>query len=89
MNEFRIKGLSCGNCAQNLEHQIKRLEHGESATLSYNSGILSLDSKVHLPKVEQILKSDGAYIEKEQLLDNMNHESQAIVHNRIIVCCIS
>ena len=80
MNEFRIKGLSCGNCAQMLEHQIKQLEYGESAKLSYNSGKLTLDSKVQLSKVEQILKSDGAYIEKEHDHDH-NHESQDHAHS--------
>ncbi len=64
MNEYRVKGLSCGNCAHMLEQQIKQLEYGESAKLSFNSGRLTMDSKVQLFKVEQILKSDGAYIEQ-------------------------
>lgn len=81
MNEFRIKGLSCGNCAQMLEYQIKQLEYGESAKLSYNSGKLTLNSKVQLSKVEQILKSDGAYIEKEHDKDDHNHEDQDHVHS--------
>ncbi|MBP3962775.1 heavy metal translocating P-type ATPase [Paenibacillus lignilyticus] len=63
MNEYRVKGLSCGNCALGLEQQIKQLEHGESASLSYNSGKLKLDPRVSLPDVEQILKSDHAYID--------------------------
>lgn len=73
MNDFKVKGLSCGNCAQMLEGQIKKLSHGESATLSYNSGKLSLDPRVDLDKVENILKSDGAYLIKEQNESHTHH----------------
>ncbi|MCY9696184.1 heavy metal translocating P-type ATPase [Paenibacillus alginolyticus] len=66
MSEYRVKGLSCGNCAMGLEQQIKKLEYGESATLSYNSGKLKLDSRVSLTDVERILKSDNAYIDRNQ-----------------------
>ncbi|WP_256757955.1 cation-translocating P-type ATPase [Cohnella sp. WQ 127256] len=62
MVEYRVKGLSCGNCALVLEHEIRQLEHGQTATLSYNSGKLKLDERVALDKVKQILKSDRAYI---------------------------
>lgn len=79
MNEYKVKGLSCGNCAQMLESQIKNLEHGSSATLSYNSGKLSLDPKVPLAKVEKILKSDGAYLIKEH--DNSNTNSHDHDHS--------
>ncbi|MEV2280773.1 heavy metal translocating P-type ATPase [Paenibacillus larvae] len=65
MKEYRVKGLSCGNCAQMLEQRIQELEHGENATLSYNSGKLRIDPQVSLPDVKQILKSDGAYIQAE------------------------
>ncbi|MBD3919079.1 cadmium-translocating P-type ATPase [Paenibacillus sp. PR3] len=66
MNEYRVKGLSCGNCTLGLEHQIKKLEHGETATLSYNSGKLKLDPRVPMDRVEQILKTDNAYIDWSQ-----------------------
>lgn len=66
MNEYRVKGLSCGNCTLKIEREIQQLEHGNTATLSYNSGRLKLASEVSLPKVEAILKSEGAYIEKAQ-----------------------
>ncbi|KRE99902.1 cadmium transporter [Paenibacillus sp. Soil766] len=64
MSEYRVNGLSCGNCAMGLEQQIKMLEYGESATLSYNSGKLKLDPRVSLTAVERILKSDNAFIDR-------------------------
>lgn len=64
MNEYRVKGLSCAGCAQRIEDEIKRLEHGQNATLSYNSGKLSLNPDVSMKDVNRILKSDGAYIAK-------------------------
>ena len=64
MKEYRIKGLSCVNCTLELEQQLKKLEHGETATLSYTSGKLKLDPLVSLPSVERILKSERAYIDR-------------------------
>ncbi|WP_127586395.1 heavy metal translocating P-type ATPase [Paenibacillus koleovorans] len=64
MQQYKVKGLTCGHCAQELEGQIQKLEHGEQCTLSFNSGKLTLDPRVSLAKVEQLLKSEGAYIEK-------------------------
>ncbi len=56
MKEYRVKGLSCGNCAQAMEQQIKKLEHGETARLSYNSAKLTLDPHVSLDKVKKNIK---------------------------------
>lgn len=58
--ELRVDGLSCPNCANELELEIRRLEHGQSAKLSYNTGKLTVDEKVDLDKVKRILRSDGA-----------------------------
>lgn len=62
MNEYRIKGLSCAGCAQRIENDIQQLEHGDGATLSYNSGKLTISPEVSMKEVQRILKSDGAYI---------------------------
>ncbi|MFC4304461.1 heavy metal translocating P-type ATPase [Cohnella boryungensis] len=64
MNEYRVKGLSCGHCAQTLENEIRGLEHGATAKLSFNSGKLLLDERVSLDKVKAILKSERAYIDQ-------------------------
>jgi Cd2+/Zn2+-exporting ATPase len=64
MKEYRVKGLSCVNCTLELEQRLKKLEHGETATLSYTSGKLKLDPLVSLPSVERILKSEHAYIDR-------------------------
>ncbi|GIW50003.1 MAG: putative cadmium-transporting ATPase [Anoxybacillus sp.] len=66
MEEYRIKGLSCAHCAAEIEKKIRSLEHGESATLNYNTGKLKIDEKVDLKQVEKILSEDGAFIEKTQ-----------------------
>ncbi|MFC4779020.1 heavy metal translocating P-type ATPase [Paenibacillus sp. GCM10023252] len=60
MKEYRIQGLSCGHCALKIEDQLKRLEYGQDTKLSYASAKLTLDPRVNLAKVEQILHSDGA-----------------------------
>lgn len=75
MNELRVKGLSCPNCAASLEQQIKQLNHGDNAVLSYNSGLLKVDSRVPLNQVEKILKTDGAWIVKGKPSDARSHDS--------------
>ncbi|WP_336788479.1 heavy metal translocating P-type ATPase [Paenibacillus sp. MMO-177] len=82
MNEYRIKGLSCAGCAQRIEDEIKQLDHGNDATLSYNSGKLKVNSDVSLTDVKRILKSDGAYI-SEQLNEqaiSKNHSHHNHTH---------
>lgn len=76
MTEYRVKGLSCGNCALMLEHEIRQLEHGETATLSFNSGKLIVDERVPLDKVKNILKTDRAYIERENAHSHEGHNHQ-------------
>ncbi|QGQ96611.1 cadmium-translocating P-type ATPase [Paenibacillus psychroresistens] len=75
MEELRVKGLSCANCTRELEEQIQKLEHGQSATLSYNSGKLMLDENVSIDQVGKILSSEGAYIVKpEKVQLNKEHK---------------
>lgn len=63
MEQYIVKGLSCANCTRELEEKIQKLEHGQDATLSYNSGKLIIGDRVSLAQVQKILKTDGAYIE--------------------------
>ncbi|MDL1163799.1 heavy metal translocating P-type ATPase [Yersinia pestis] len=60
--EYRVQGLSCPNCTREMQEEIQKLEHGNNARLSYNSGKLTLSPHVNLRRVETILKSDGARI---------------------------
>ncbi|KQN99982.1 heavy metal translocating P-type ATPase [Paenibacillus sp. Leaf72] len=64
MVEYRVKGLTCGHCAHTMETEIQKLTFGEDAKLSYNSGKLLVNAQISMQKVEQILKSEGAYLEK-------------------------
>lgn len=63
MEQYIVKGLSCANCTKELEEKIQQLDHGQDATLSYNSGKLIIGDKVSLDQVKKILKTEGAYIE--------------------------
>ena len=82
MKTYKVMGLSCGNCAQILEREIRQLEHGGTATLSFNSGKLMLDERVCLEKVKQILKSDRAYIvQSASALFYDSHEGHAHDHD--------
>ncbi|GAA0407512.1 heavy metal translocating P-type ATPase [Paenibacillus motobuensis] len=58
--EYRVQGLSCANCAREMQDQIRKLEHGHDAALMYNSGRLLMRPGINVQKVEKILKSDGA-----------------------------
>lgn len=58
--EFKVQGLSCANCARELQDEIRKLEHGQDAALHYNSSRLIVNPNVDLSRVSKILKSDGA-----------------------------
>ncbi|MEI5907624.1 heavy metal translocating P-type ATPase [Bacillus spongiae] len=73
MNEYRLQGLSCGNCAREMEEAINKLENGEGSRILYNSSKLILTNEVDLQKVEKILSADGAIIVKEGDYDSMDH----------------
>ena len=60
MKEYKLQGLSCANCAAEMESEIKKLDHGDAAQLKFNSSKLVVHEQVNLNKVRQILKSDGA-----------------------------
>lgn len=75
--ELRVKGLSCPNCTNELEQEIKRLAHGQTAKLSYNSGKLTVDEQVDLDQIQRILRSDGASLELPPKKDHThNHDHQ-------------
>ncbi|MBP2002762.1 Cd2+/Zn2+-exporting ATPase [Paenibacillus shirakamiensis] len=58
--EYPVQGLSCSNCARELQDEIRKLDHGQDASLHYNSGRLIVRPEVDMDKVRKILKSDGA-----------------------------
>lgn len=62
--EYRVQGLSCPNCTREMQEEIQRLEHGQDASLLYNSGRLLINPAVDLQQVERILKGDGATLIK-------------------------
>ncbi|MBH9965861.1 heavy metal translocating P-type ATPase [[Bacillus] enclensis] len=64
MDEYKLQGLSCGNCAREMEEEINKLENGEGSRILYNSSKLVLAKGVDMQKVEKILSSDGAAIIK-------------------------
>ncbi|MDP4553217.1 cation-translocating P-type ATPase [Alkalihalobacillus macyae] len=74
MEEYRLKGLSCPNCAAGMEQQIQKLEYGESARIQYNLGKLKVDERVNLDQVEKILASDHASLIKEEDEPGHSHE---------------
>ncbi|WAA09039.1 heavy metal translocating P-type ATPase [Fervidibacillus albus] len=66
MQEYKVKGLSCANCAREMEEAIQQLEKGENAKLFFNSSKLLVDPSINMEKVENILASDGAAIEYDE-----------------------
>jgi Zn2+/Cd2+-exporting ATPase len=80
MNEYKLQGLTCGNCAREMEEQINQLENGEGSRILYNSSKLMLSDGVNMHEVEKILSSDGAAIMKEYPHDHSEHD-QAHEHS--------
>lgn len=73
MAEYKIQGLSCANCAREMEEEIQKLDHGDQAKILFNSSKLIIDDKISLHDVEKILATDGASIVKENEADEYAH----------------
>ncbi|SFK45196.1 Cd2+/Zn2+-exporting ATPase [Halobacillus dabanensis] len=73
MKEYKLQGLSCANCAQEIEEEIKKLHHGEGSQVKFSSSKLVLDDEVDLKKVRQILKTDGAMLVEEESEGEQEH----------------
>ncbi|WP_270182860.1 heavy metal translocating P-type ATPase [Alkalihalobacillus sp. CinArs1] len=80
MKEYRLKGLSCPNCASDMEQQIQKLDYGKSAQIQYNSGKIQLDEKIDLKKVKKILATDNASLLTEEDEHGHSHPSSIKVY---------
>ncbi|NBI30129.1 heavy metal translocating P-type ATPase [Chengkuizengella marina] len=76
MKEYKIEGLSCASCAADMEEKIKKLDHGESAAISFNASKLKIDEGANISKVKKILASDGA-----SLITNEEQHDHSHTHN--------
>lgn len=65
MAEYKLQGLSCANCAREMEEEIQKLDKGQDAKVLFNSSKLIVSDDIALHKVEKILASDGARLVKE------------------------
>ncbi|PTM57570.1 heavy metal translocating P-type ATPase [Desmospora activa] len=59
MTEYRLKGLSCPDCAADLERSLQQLPYGDTAKISYGSGTLQVDERADLKQVKSALSKDG------------------------------
>ncbi|MFD1707634.1 heavy metal translocating P-type ATPase [Siminovitchia sediminis] len=73
MAEYRLKGLSCANCAREMEEEIQKLNHGEDAKILFNSSKLIVSDDIALHQVEKILADDGASIVKDEVHAHDHH----------------
>lgn len=62
MAEFKLTGLSCAHCAQEMEAEMKKLKHGKDAKVLYNSGKMIISNKMEMADVEKILKQEGVSV---------------------------
>ena len=59
MKVYKVKGLSCPDCTMRLQSEIRKLEYGENAHLSYTQGKLHVHQNINLEKVKEILLKDN------------------------------
>ena len=58
--EYLVEGLSCANCAREMQEDIQKLEYGSDARLSFINRKLTVHPSVDISRIEHVLKSDGA-----------------------------
>ncbi|MCR8848260.1 cation-translocating P-type ATPase [Rossellomorea sp. SC111] len=88
MDEYKLQGLTCGNCAREMEEEINKLENGEGSRILYNSSKLILNKGVDMQKVEKILSSDGAALVKDhgdEHSHDHSHEHTNSSHMKILL----
>lgn len=73
MAEYKLKGLSCANCAREMETEIQKLKNGENAKILFNSSKLIVEENIEMAKVEKILSGDGASIVKTNAEHDHDH----------------
>lgn len=89
MEEYKVKGLTCANCTRELQEEINKLPSGQTASLSYNTGKLKLESNVDIEKVKKILSSDGAYLEADEHEHDHDHHHHPTGVNWILLLSLS
>lgn len=62
MKEYKVKGLSCPNCTLKLQSEIRKLDYGNDAELSYTKGKLHVHKNINLEKVKEILSKDNVVL---------------------------
>ncbi|EUJ40014.1 heavy metal translocating P-type ATPase [Brochothrix campestris] len=62
MTKHQLTGLDCANCARELELEIRRLDHGETANINYAAQTLTIADTVDLTAVKRILATEGAQL---------------------------
>ncbi|REJ05353.1 heavy metal translocating P-type ATPase [Halobacillus trueperi] len=73
MKEYKLQGLSCANCAAEMEEEIRKLNHGEDSELQFSSSKLRVQNGVDMEKVRRILKSDGASLVDDEGAHDHSH----------------
>ncbi|UOQ44523.1 cadmium-translocating P-type ATPase [Halobacillus salinarum] len=84
MKEYKIQGLSCANCAADMERQVRQLTNGGTAELKFNTSKLVVHEDVNLDEVKSILKADGAALVE----DDHDHDHSPRVPYMVIVSAI-
>lgn len=84
MREYKVKGLSCPDCTMRLQSEIRKLEYGEDAELSYTKGKLHVNKNINLEKVKEILSKDNA-----TLITNEHEEHHHQLNGEIVQLVIA
>ena len=63
-NKFKIKGLDCANCANNLERLIQKIEGIENENINFMSEKMEIECNIE--KKEEIIEKIKKVIKKEE-----------------------
>ncbi|MCA0972436.1 cadmium-translocating P-type ATPase [Halobacillus litoralis] len=60
MKEYKLQGLSCANCAREMQTEMQKLDNGEKTEIKFSSSKLVVEDDVDMKSIRRILKTDGA-----------------------------
>lgn len=81
MDKYKIFGLHCQECADDLKESLLRIENGEKVKIDYKDKLIYLPEDLNLDQFNQILEYKKLFIEEVNDRDHDHHHSHSHSHS--------
>ncbi|WP_103981089.1 cation transporter [Helcococcus massiliensis] len=81
MDKYKIFGLHCQECADDLKESLLRIENGEKVKIDYKDKLIYLPEDLNLDQFNQILEYKKLFIEEVNDRDHDHHHGHSHSHS--------